>query len=581
VSGPPAHGRILLDGDLSRADDPHLQRRPRGTRRRHPALRGRPRRPDGGRHAGAPARLLHPAHRRVRGADGDAGRLAPRGAAPPGAAHRDGGDRGAAGEGARLALRDPRRDGARRTGAAARHRAAGEQRVRPPPHRLALRRRRALPPLPGGGARRRRRADGARHRLGRGHAAPHQRGARRPARPPAPRAAARRPRGLRHHRRRRGRGGAPVRVHHAHAGARGARPLPALARRAGARRRPRRAPRRRRRVGGRRAQHDAPRAALHALRERRRAPPPAGLAGDVPRRVDQRGHERRPRGHLDRARLPRPLRPARPGVAPRQPVPAQRRRHPARRDQGGARAGQAGAPRRGHPPQRRVPRPGGVHARLRPPRDRLQARGPDLPRHRPPARDRAQARPAAARLRRQGAPARRGRQGPHPPRARRAQRARRRPARGLRRELRDGARRAPDLGLRRVAQQPDAPPRGLGHQRDEGRAQRGAEPLDDRRLVGGGVHRGRHRLGRRHRRGHRGRRGDRARRRRGPVPQARARGAPAVLRAHERLRAGHAQRDRLQRLVLQHAAHGGAVHPERLRAGRLGDRGARGDGARV
>ena len=58
-------------------------------------------------------------------------------------------------------------------------------------------------------------------------------------------------------------------------------------------------------------------------------------------------------------------------------------------------------------------------------------------------------------------------------------------------------------GLRRLAQQPAAPARGLRHVRHEGRAQRRAQPVDPRRLVGRVVRR-RERLGHPHRRRRRG-----------------------------------------------------------------------------
>ena len=66
---------------------------------------------------------------------------------------------------------------------------------------------------------------------------------------------------------------------------------------------------------------------------------------------------------------------------------------------------------------------------------------------------------------------------------------------------RDGA--APLPGLRRVAQQPAAPVRGLGHLGHEGRPQRRPQPLDPRRLVGRVVRR-QQRLGHPHRRRRRG-----------------------------------------------------------------------------
>ena len=78
---------------------------------------------------------------------------------------------------------------------------------------------------------------------------------------------------------------------------------------------------------------------------------------------------------------------------------------------------------------------------------------------------------------------------------------------------------APDPGRRRLVEQPAAAAGGLRHQRPEGRAQRGLEPLDPRRLVGRGLRR-HQRL--RHRQGHAARRRPHHRRpRRGrPVPRA-------------------------------------------------------------
>jgi starch phosphorylase len=67
--------------------------------------------------------------------------------------------------------------------------------------------------------------------------------------------------------------------------------------------------------------------------------------------------------------------------------------------------------------------------------------------------------------------------------------------RGLRARLRDRPGAPPGRRRRRLAEHADAAARGLGHQRHEGRAQRGAQPERARRLVAGGLDRGRHRLG--------------------------------------------------------------------------------------
>ena len=112
-------------------------------------------------------------------------------------------------------------------------------------------------------------------------------------------------------------------------------------------------------------------------------------------------------------------------------------------------------------------------------------------------------RPDPAGHRRQGAPGRRDRQAAHPGDGA----LRRRPGGPAPHRVpaqlrhRDGAAALPRL--RRVAQQPAAPLRGLRHLRHEGGAQRRPEPLDPRRLVGRVVRR-QQRLGdpvgRRHRR---------------------------------------------------------------------------------
>ena len=80
-------------------------------------------------------------------------------------------------------------------------------------------------------------------------------------------------------------------------------------------------------------------------------------------------------------------------------------------------------------------------------------------------------------------------------------------------------------GLRRLAQQPAAAAGGVRHLRDEGRAQRGAEPVDPRRLVGRVVRR-RERLGD----------PDRRRRRR-PGPPRRPGGGRAVRPDRDQRRA--------------------------------------------
>ena len=121
---------------------------------------------------------------------------------------------------------------------------------------------------------------------------------------------------------------------------------------------------------------------------------------------DPLDHERHPPGDLGGAGLPGAVRPALPRMAPRRAVAALRRQDSARRDLVGALAREAGAARAAQARRRHgLPR-GGLHDRLRAALDGLQALDAAVPRSRPPARARGDARPAPARLRRQGAPAR-------------------------------------------------------------------------------------------------------------------------------------------------------------------------------
>ena len=85
-------------------------------------------------------------------------------------------------------------------------------------------------------------------------------------------------------------------------------------------------------------------------------------------------------------------------------------------------------------------------------------------------------------------------------------------------------------GRRRLAQHAAAPARGERHQRDEGGAQRRAQLLDPRRLVGRGVLRG-HRLRDRRRRGVRPTPSRTKRTRRRSTAVLEERGGPALLRA--------------------------------------------------
>ncbi|MEZ5100991.1 MAG: alpha-glucan family phosphorylase [Thermoleophilia bacterium] len=148
-------------------------------------------------------------------------------------------------------------------------------------------------------------------------------------------------------------------------------------------------------------------------------------------------------------------------------------------------------PRRRAGPDRGGPlaaRPGGADARLRRALRRVQA--PDaVPRGPRPARadPRRRRPPGADRLRRQGAPARRGRQGAAADGGDvRAERRAREPARlprGLRHD--DGPAARP--GRRRLAEHPASAARGLRHRRHEVRRERRAQLLDRGRLVGRGL----------------------------------------------------------------------------------------------
>ena len=233
----------------------------------------------------------------------------------------------------------------------------------------------------------------------------------------------------------------------------------------------------------------------------------AGLWPEVPggRGADRLGHQRRARPHLDLARDGRPARPpraARLGRRAGRPTgPASTR--PATTSCGGPlqqgrerlvafvrqrlRESAPGAgllgQRRGV--DRRGARPRRAHHRLRPAVRHLQAgHAPAVP-ARPPAGPALRPRAAGAvRVRRQGPPRRPARQGDDPadPAVRRA--ARRAPPLRVPRRLRHGRRPRAVPGRRRLAQHPAAPAGGVRHQRHEGRAQRRAQLLDPRRLVG-------------------------------------------------------------------------------------------------
>ena len=146
-----------------------------------------------------------------------------------------------------------------------------------------------------------------------------------------------------------------------------------------------------------------------------------------------------------------------------------------------------------------APRPRAPDDRLRAPLRHLQARRARLHRPRAPARA-----AGAARRRRQGAPAGQPRQG-RDAADRRARARALRPHR-LPRGLRHRARADDHPRLRRLAEQPDPPARGVRHLGHEGRRQRRPQPLGARRLVAGGLR-------------PRGRLGDRRRLRRGRPEQ--------------------------------------------------------------
>ena len=152
---------------------------------------------------------------------------------------------------------------------------------------------------------------------------------------------------------------------------------------------------------------------------------------------------------------------------------------PAARD----RRGRADVGRRGARPRR-------ADDRLRAPRAVVQAADADAARPRAAQAAAAPPRaPGAADHRRQGPPRRRRRQEADPGARPVRRRPRGAPPHRLPAQLRhrDGAAALPRL--RRLAQQPAAPLRGVRHVGHEGRAQRRAQPVDPRRLVGRVVRR--------------------------------------------------------------------------------------------
>ena len=177
----------------------------------------------------------------------------------------------------------------------------------------------------------------------------------------------------------------------------------------------------------------------------------------------------------------------------------------------------------------------------------------------------------AGHLRRQGPPARRARQD----RAAADLRAHARPGvsrqAGVHRGLRHQRRPPPGPGRRRLAEQPAAPAGGVRHERPEGRAQRCAQSLGARWLVGRGVRRAqrlRHRPGRNPHVARRPRRTRRA----GPRDGAARRGRASLLRPRPRRPAAGVDRaDETRhphaRRPLQRRPHGDGLRAQLLHPG--------------
>ena len=167
----------------------------------------------------------------------------------------------------------------------------------------------------------------------------------------------------------------------------------------------------------------------------------------------------------------------------RRPAAARRRGAPAARR---ARRASAATRRASTRLGRRGARPAGAHARLRAARADLQAA------HAAAARARAADAASCTSTERPVQLLVAGKAHPHDGDGKRlieefgafATGARRAPPRDHARRLRHGARARARRGRRRLAQHAAAPARGLRHERHEGRAQRRAQPLDPRRLVG-------------------------------------------------------------------------------------------------
>ena len=212
--------------------------------------------------------------------------------------------------------------------------------------------------------------------------------------------------------------------------------------------------------------------------------------------ADQLDHQRRPRGDLGLARPSRALRPRHPRLAARQPLPAPRRATSRSSESAQAHARRSALfaeVERAHAASSSTRRD---DDRLRPPRRHLQARRPLLLRPRPAARDRRAHRPAAVRLRRQGAPARRTRQGADPTRLRAARPAAPTTCRSSTCEDYDMALgQLLSAGVDLWLNNPQKPLEASGTSGMKA-ALNGVPSLQRaRRLVAGGPGRGRHRLG--------------------------------------------------------------------------------------
>ena len=310
--------------------------------------------------------------------------------------------------------------------------------------------------------------------------------------------------------------------------------------------------------------HDRPCPQALGLRQRRVGAPRRRVArdveGDLARPAHRRGadrlrDQRRPPAHLDlahHARAPRPLLraallrgarqprhlgPHRPHLRrgalahPRAPPRAPRRLRPRPAQEG--RCGAWASRRRAWPaprtPSRPTRSPSPSRAASRPTSAATSssptptASSGSCPTRTGPSRSSSRARPI-----RTTCPARRSSRSSSTSRAATMCRPHRLP-RGLRHD--DGP--LHDLRLRRLAQHAAPPPRGLGHERHEGRHERRAQLLRPRRLVGRGLH-APSAAGPSARARSTRTRSSRTRSRRGPLRPPRARDRPALLRARPR-----------------------------------------------